>query len=133
MSEQENQQSDLLKYMGIFLLVVGVLVAGAIVLEIFTFFSKPDENVLVKYLTSELSKTNFAELNENPVVLKESGAFAVSVVLFAMLLWSASSVCYQLIKAGLSILTRTYSSDIARLKLHVSGLSSKVEKFTSNR
>jgi len=133
MNEQDIQQSELLKYVGLTLLAAGVVVAGAIVIEIFTFFSRPDENVLVNYLTSELSRTNFAELNEKPVVLRESGAFAASIVLFAMLIWSASSVCFNLIRAGLSILTRTYSSDIARLKLHVSDISSKIEKFTSNR
>lgn len=106
---------------------------GLIVLEVFTFFSKPEENVIVQYMTTELSKENFAELNETPIVLKGSGAFAVSVFLFAMLIWTVSSVSLHVIKAGLSILTRTYTADMARLKLNVADIGSKIERVTSNK
>jgi len=133
MNDYETEEPAVLKYIGFFLLAGGVLVAGAIVLEVFTFFGKPEENILVQYLTTELSKTNFAEVNQKPIVLKESGAFAVSVFLFAMLIWAASSVSLQVIKAGLSILTRTYTADIARLKSYVSEIGSKIEKIISNK
>ena len=103
MTEQENLKSEIIKYIGFVLLASGIFIAGLIVSEIFTFFSKPEENVLVQYLTTELSKTNFAELNEKPIILKESGAFAVSVFLFAMLIWTASSLSHHVIKSGLSI------------------------------
>ena len=133
MNDHETKEPEVLKYIGFVLLAGGVLVAGAIVLEVFAFFGKPEENIIVQYFTTELSKTNFAELNQKPIVLKESGAFAVSVFLFAMLLWTASLVCLHVIKAGLSILTRTYTTDMARLKLIVSEISSKIEKITSNK
>ena len=100
MNDREIKEPEILKYVGIALLSGGVLVAGAIVLEVFTFFSKPEENVVVQYFTIELTRTNFAELNQKPIVLKESGAFAVSVFLFAMLIWTASSVSHHVIKAG---------------------------------
>ena len=130
MNDREIKEPEILKYVGIALLSGGVLVAGAIVLEVFTFFSKPEENVVVQYFTIELTRTNFAELNQKPIVLKESGAFAVSVFLFAMLIWTASSVSHHVIKAGLSILSRTYTADIARLKLYVTDIGSKIEKIT---
>lgn len=133
MTEQEDQESDILKYIGLALLASGVFITGLIVSEVFTFFSKPEENVLVQYLTTELSKTNFAELNKNPIVLKESGAFAVSVFLFAMLIWTASSLSHHIIKSGLSILTRTYTADIARLKLHISEIASDIKNNISNK
>ena len=132
MKEQENSESEVVKYIGFSLLAVGVFVAGLIILEIFTFFSKPEENVLVQYMTVELSKTDFAELNERPIVLKESGAFAVSVFLFAILIWTASSVSHHVIKAGLSIITRTYTADIARLKSYVAEIGTKLEKAISD-
>lgn len=132
MKEQENSESEVVKYIGFSLLAVGVFVAGLIILEIFTFFSKPEENVLVQYMTAELSKTGFAELNERPIVLKESGAFAVAVFLFAMLIWTASSVSHHVIKAGLSIITRTYTADIARLKSYVAEIGAKLEKAISD-
>lgn len=133
MINEEMEKSETLKYIGIILLAVGVIMAGTVILEVFTFFSKPDESVIVQYLTTELSKTDFAELNEKPIVLKESGAFAVSVFLFGMLIWTASSVSHHIIKAGLSILTRTYTADIARLKLSVSEFGSKIENIISNK
>ena len=133
MKDRGNNESEALQYIGHSLLCVGVLVVGLIVLEVFTFFSKPEENVIVQYMTTELSKENFAELNETPIVLKGSGAFAVSVFLFAMLIWTVSSVSLHVIKAGLSILTRTYTADMARLKLNVADIGSKIERVTSNK
>ncbi|VAW69096.1 hypothetical protein MNBD_GAMMA10-313 [hydrothermal vent metagenome] len=106
MKEQENTASTALRYTGYTLITAGILVAGLIVLEIFTFFNKPEENIIVQYMTTELSKTNFVELNENPIILKESGAFAVSVFLFALLVWTASSLSHRIIKSGLSILPK---------------------------
>ena len=133
MIEEDNKDSEALKYISIALLATGVLVAGLLVVEVFTFFSRPEDNTLVKYLTAELSSTNIVEAGGKTIILGESGAFGTSVFLFAMLIWTTSAVSFNIIRAGLSILTRTYTKDLARLKLHAHELSKKLKDNISNK
>lgn len=133
LEEDNNKDSEVLKYIGAALLAAGVLVSGLIVVEVFTFFSRPEENTIVNYLTTELSNTHIVDVNGKTITLGESGAFGTSVFLFAMLIWTTSAISFNIIKAAISILTRTYSQDLARLKLYMHELTAKIRENISNK
>lgn len=128
MNNNDIEDSSLLKYTGFILLLAGMLVAASIVSEAYSFFIRPADNLLAQYLSTELSRTEFIRINDKTVVLGESGALAMSVFLLFLFLLLLAIISLVLIKAAIIILTRSYSSDISRLKLSVSELAAKLTR-----
>ena len=95
----EEERAPLLVWLGVALLVAGVLVALFVAAEVLAVYRYPDSNQFITYLNDRLVNSELF-LAGAAVVIGDGGATITAFVLFSLIAWIGAGIAFSFVRAG---------------------------------